>query len=184
MDVDHAGTPIMTIGTGDAPVAIGMMTELMIIIDVGVITATGDLTGTITGEIATVTGEIAMVTGEIATVPGEIAMVTGEIATVTGEIATLPGEIAIGTWPAIEPGIAAAARRFALVVGPLEKWLCKWVSHFADVIVYANTYRPEPTSTMTVLPDSLIAVIPFPTVSGFPLSFTFPSTALGKRTVA
>ena len=97
MDVDHAGTPIMTIGTGDAPVKVGTMTGLMIIIDVGAITATGDLTGTITGEIATVTGEIATLTGEIATVAGEIATVTGDVA--------------IGTWTAIERGVATAGKR-------------------------------------------------------------------------
>ena len=108
MDVDHAGTPIMTIGTGDALVAIVTMTGLMIIIDVGAITATGDLTGAMTGEIVTVAGEIVTAAGEIATVTGETT-VTGEIATVTGELATLRGEIAIGTWTAIELGIAAAA---------------------------------------------------------------------------
>jgi hypothetical protein len=67
MDVDHAGKPIMTIGTGDASVIVGTLTDL-IINDIGGIAANGDLTGTVTGEIA------------------------------------------IGTWPAVEPGVAAAAR--------------------------------------------------------------------------
>jgi hypothetical protein len=66
MDVDHAGKPIMTIGSRDASVTVGTMTDLMIIN--GGIAATGDLTGTVTGDIA------------------------------------------IGTWAAIAPGVAAAAR--------------------------------------------------------------------------
>ena len=68
MEVDHAGKPIMTNGTRDASVIVGTMTDLIIINDIGDIAATGDLTGTVTGEIA------------------------------------------IGTWAAIEPGVAAAAR--------------------------------------------------------------------------
>ena len=51
MDVDHAGKPIMTIGTGDASVIVGTLTDLMIIKDVGGSAATGDQTGTVIGEI-------------------------------------------------------------------------------------------------------------------------------------
>lgn len=49
MDVDHAGTMMMIIGTGDASVIVGTMTDSMIINDVGGIAATGDQTGTVTG---------------------------------------------------------------------------------------------------------------------------------------
>lgn len=76
MDVDHAGKPIMTFGTGDVSVIVGSMADLMIINEIGGIAATRDLTGTLTGDIA------------------------------------------IGTGPAIEPGVAASARGFALVVAP------------------------------------------------------------------
>lgn len=51
MDVDHAGEPILTIGARDASVTIGTLTGLVIISDIGGITATGILTGT-TGDIA------------------------------------------------------------------------------------------------------------------------------------
>lgn len=56
MDVDQTGTTMMTIGTRDASVIVETLTDL--IIDTGGITATGDLTGTVTGDIAigTVTG--------------------------------------------------------------------------------------------------------------------------------
>lgn len=52
MDVDHAGTPMMTIGTGDASVIVGTVTDMTIINAVEGIAATGDLTGTATGVIA------------------------------------------------------------------------------------------------------------------------------------
>ena len=52
MDVDHAGEPILTIGTRDGSVTVGTLTGLMIISDIGGIKATGDLTGPVTGDIA------------------------------------------------------------------------------------------------------------------------------------
>ena len=56
MDVDHAGKPIMTIGTGEAFLIVETLIDLMIINDIGAITATGDLTATVTGDIAIETG--------------------------------------------------------------------------------------------------------------------------------
>ena len=56
MDVDHVGTPMMTIGTRDASVIVETPTDSVIITDIGGIAATRDLTGTVTGEIATGTG--------------------------------------------------------------------------------------------------------------------------------
>lgn len=50
MDVDHAEKPIMTIG--DTHVIVGTLTDLMIINDIGGIAATGDPTGTVTGDSA------------------------------------------------------------------------------------------------------------------------------------
>lgn len=52
MDVDHAEELMMTVGTGDGPVAIGTLTGLAMMRDIGEIIATEDLTGMITGEIA------------------------------------------------------------------------------------------------------------------------------------
>ena len=69
MDVDHAGEPILTIGTRDAPVEVGTLT-VQVIVTVGAIRATGILIGTATGDIE------------------------------------------IGTWTAMEPGVAATARRW------------------------------------------------------------------------
>ena len=54
MDVDQAGTTITTIETGDASVIVETLTDL--IIDTGGMTATGDLTVTVTGDIAIGTG--------------------------------------------------------------------------------------------------------------------------------
>jgi hypothetical protein len=56
MNVDHAGKPIMTIGTRDVSVIVGTTTDLMISNDIGGNAATGDLTGTVTGDIAIATG--------------------------------------------------------------------------------------------------------------------------------
>ncbi len=52
MDVDHAGKPIMIVGAREASGIVGTLTDLAIANDIGGITATGDLTGTVTGEIA------------------------------------------------------------------------------------------------------------------------------------
>lgn len=52
MDVDHAEEPILTTGDRDASVTIGTLTNLVIIRDIGGVTATAILTGTITGDIA------------------------------------------------------------------------------------------------------------------------------------
>lgn len=52
MDVDHAGEPIMTVGTRETSVIVGTVTDLVITNDIGGIAATGDLIGTVTGEIA------------------------------------------------------------------------------------------------------------------------------------
>jgi hypothetical protein len=52
MDVDHAEETKMTVGTGDGFVAIGTLTGLMMMRDIGEIIATEDLTGMITGEMA------------------------------------------------------------------------------------------------------------------------------------
>ena len=48
-DVDHAGKPILTIGTRDTSVMIGTLTDLLI--RDGGITATESLTGRVTGAI-------------------------------------------------------------------------------------------------------------------------------------
>lgn len=56
MDVDHAEEMMMTIGTGDGSVAIGTLTGLVMIGDIGDITATADLTGMVTGDVAIETG--------------------------------------------------------------------------------------------------------------------------------
>jgi hypothetical protein len=55
MDVDHAGAPILMIRTGDAPVAIGTLTILIIIEDIVGLTATGILTAIVIGDITTET---------------------------------------------------------------------------------------------------------------------------------
>ena len=55
MAVDHAGKAIMTIGTGDATVIVGILTILMISDDIGGIIANGDLTGIVTGDNAIAT---------------------------------------------------------------------------------------------------------------------------------
>ena len=52
MDVDHDGTPMMTIGTGDA--SVGMVTDLTIIDDIAGIAATGEMT--VNGDDAIETG--------------------------------------------------------------------------------------------------------------------------------
>jgi hypothetical protein len=52
MDVDHEEEPTMTVGTGDGSVAIGTLTGLVMVRDIGEIIATEDLTGMITGDIA------------------------------------------------------------------------------------------------------------------------------------
>lgn len=54
MDVDHDGTPMMTIGTGDASVIVGMVTDLTIIDDIAGIAATGEMT--VNGDDAIETG--------------------------------------------------------------------------------------------------------------------------------
>ena len=56
MDADHAEEPTMTVGTGDGSVAIGTLTGLVMMRDIGDIIATEDLTGMMTGEIAIETG--------------------------------------------------------------------------------------------------------------------------------
>jgi len=56
-DVDHV-RKIMTIGTPDASVIVGTLTDLMNINDAAGIAATGDLTGTMTGEIAIETAAV------------------------------------------------------------------------------------------------------------------------------
>ena len=67
MDVDQTEDPMMTIGTGDTPAAIGTLIGRIMMEDVGDITAPVDLTAMITGVVAIGTG--------IATEPGAGAAV-------------------------------------------------------------------------------------------------------------
>ena len=52
MAVDHAGKTMMTIGTGDASVIVGTLTDLMIVNGIAGIAATEDPTGTAIGDVA------------------------------------------------------------------------------------------------------------------------------------
>ena len=54
MDVDHAGEPILIIGTRDTPIAVGTLT-ILIMEDIEGFTATGILTGMVIGAITTET---------------------------------------------------------------------------------------------------------------------------------
>ena len=58
MDVDHAGQPRMTVGTGDATGEFETLTISITIGDVGCMTANATLTGTSIGDIAIATGTV------------------------------------------------------------------------------------------------------------------------------